>query len=95
MALNYYRVSGLARGLRAEWSIFVADEEGIPRYLVFDARSSETSMDPVDVKTSRSRVEHVRGGERIVTRIGDDAETFTCTITVPGDDAAPIRTTGR
>jgi hypothetical protein len=87
---NYYEVGGIARGLRAEWSVFVADAAGIPRYLVFDARSSELSMDPVDVITPKSTVEHARVGERIVTRIGDDPEALTCLIEMPGGDEAPL-----
>lgn len=86
---NYYEVGGLARGLRAEWSVFVADDAGTPRYLVFDARSSEVSMDPVDIITRPSTVEHARIGDTITTRIGDDPEALRCTIELPEGDRAP------
>ena len=89
LVLNVYRVSGLANGLRAEWSVFVADASGAPRYLVFDARSSQTSMDPVDVITRASPVLHERRGSVIETRIGAGATAFVSTIEVPPGDAAP------
>jgi len=84
---NYYEVGGIATGLRAEWSVFVADSAGIPRYLVFDARTSELSMDPVDIITPKSTVQHARTGSQIVTQVGDDPEALRCTIEMPeGDD---------
>ena len=80
---NYYEVGGIATGLRAEWSVFVADAAGIPRYLVFDARSSDISMDPVDVITPKSTVRHERTGSTITTQVGDDPEALHCTIEMP------------
>ena len=77
LVLNVYRVSGLANGLRAEWSVFVADADGVPRYMVFDARSSKVSMDPVDVITRPSPVKHRREGAVISTRVGEGEVTFT------------------
>ncbi len=88
LALNYYRVSGLGTGLRAEWSIFVADRGGVPRYLVFDACSAEFSVDPVDINTRRAPVEHRRDGDTITTVLGGDPPPYTCTIDVPTD--APL-----
>ncbi len=93
IVLNVYRVSGLAKGMRAEWSLFVGDAEGIPRYMVFDARSSLLSMDAVDVITRKSTVEHVRDGQTISTRVGDGDSAFTSTITIPSGDGAPLVTT--
>ena len=89
LVLNVYRVSGLANGLRAEWSVFVADADGVPRYMVFDARSSKVSMDPVDVITRPSPVKHRREGAVISTRVGEGEATFTATIEMPPGDAAP------
>ncbi len=89
LTVNVYRVSGLANGLRAEWSVFVADASGVPRYLVFDARSSQTSMDPVDIITRASSVIHERRGSVIETRVGTGPTAFECTIDVPPGDAAP------
>ena len=89
LALNVYRVSGLANGIRAEWSVFVADASGVPRYLVFDARSSQTSMDPVDIITRASTVIHERRGSVVETRVGAGLTAFVATIDVPPGDAAP------
>jgi hypothetical protein len=90
LVLNYYRVSGLARGLRAEWSIFVADHEGIPRYMVVDACSNEFSIDPISIKTRRSSVAHRREGNRVTSTVGDSGRSFECTIVIGDDGAAPF-----
>lgn len=83
MTLNVYRVSGLANGIRAEWSVYVHDGDGVPRYMVVDARSSQTSMDPVDVITRASTVIHERAGDTIRTQVGDGSKAFNCTMRVP------------
>lgn len=85
LTLNVYRVSGIANGLRAEWSIYVDTGDGIPRYMVVDARSSQASMDPVDVITKKSRVEHVRDGLTVTTTVGPPEEAFTSTIVLPAE----------
>jgi hypothetical protein len=83
LALNAYRVSGLVNGIRAEWSVFVRDATDTPRYMIVDARSSNTSMDPVSIITKKSTVVHQRDGNVIRTRVGDGATAFTSTITLP------------
>jgi len=89
LTLNVYRVSGITNGLRAEWSIYVADPQtGVPRYLVIDPRSSTRSMDPVDVFTAASRVEHEVTGDELVTHLGDDPSAFTSRITLHPDHHA-------
>ena len=90
ITLNVYRVSGLANGLRAEWSLFVADPSGVARYMVFDARSSQSSMDPIAVMTRASTVVHERRGSVIDTRVGDGATTFVSTINLSVGDEAPL-----
>lgn len=87
MALNVYRVSGITNGRRAEWSVFVSDPDGVPRYLVLDARSSSRSMDPVDLITPRSRVDHARDGNAISMTIGPATAAFRASIDLAG--AAP------
>lgn len=57
LTLNVYRVSGLANGVRAEWSTYIRDAEGIPRYMVVEARDHSGSMDPLDIYTRKTRVE--------------------------------------
>lgn len=85
LTLNVYRVSGITNGLRAEWSVYVRDSEGVPRYLVVDARSSTRSMDPVDVLTKASRVDHARSGDTVTTTVGPDGESFRAVLEVPVD----------
>ena len=80
LALNVYRVSGITNGRRAEWSVFVAEPDGTPRYLVIDARSSSRSMDPVDLFTKASRVDHRRDGDVISTTIGGKGRAFEATV---------------
>lgn len=83
LTLNAYRVSGLANGIRAEWSIFVKDSENIPRYMVVDARSSKRSVDPVSIITPRTVVIHEKKGNEIHTQIGEGDNAFKSTITLP------------
>lgn len=90
LTVNAYRVSGLANGMRAEWSLFVRDANNIPRYMVLDARSSQFSVDPVSIITKASRVVHEQDGNTIHTEIGEGNEAFTSTITLPDD--APLVT---
>lgn len=82
MTINAYRVSGLANGLRAEWSVFIRDAENTPRYLVIDARSSTFSVDPVDIITRASTVIHEQRDEKIHTQIGEGDHAFRSTITL-------------
>lgn len=63
LTLNVYEVTGLASGIRAEWSTYIKDHLGKARYMVLEAESSSTSMDSVDIITRKSRVEHSTAGE--------------------------------
>lgn len=83
MVVNAYRVSGLANGIRAEWSVFVRDTLGVPRYMVIDARSSKRSMDPVSIITPATTVVHEKAGRVIHTQIGDGHDAFRSTINLP------------
>jgi hypothetical protein len=84
LVLNVYRVSGITNGRRAEWSTFVAEPDGTPRYMVIDARSSSRSMDPVDLFTKASRVDHERQGDQIAMTIGGKGAVFRATIDLDG-----------
>jgi hypothetical protein len=90
LTLNVYRVSGLASGLRAEWSIYVADHAGKARYMVVDARSSKGSMDPVSVITRSSRVVHERTADTVFTSIGDGDNKFEATLQLPAGAAGEV-----
>ena len=76
LTLNVYRVSGITRGVRAEWSAYVRDALGKPRYMVIEARSSTLSMDPVEIITRPSRVDHHRDGRRVSTLIASEGDGF-------------------
>ena len=91
LTINAYRVSGLANGLRAEWSVFIQDEKKAPRYLIVDARSSQTSVDPIDIITKASTVIHEKVDGKIHTQIGDGDRAFRSTITLP-DTGTPVTT---
>jgi hypothetical protein len=69
LTLNVYEVTGIARGIRAEWSTYIRDPQGVPRYMVLEAQSSEYSMDPVDVITRKGRVEHSSNTAQITTLV--------------------------
>jgi len=69
LTLNIYQVSGIVRGSRAEWSTYVDDGEGKPRYMVLEARSSSGSMDPVNIVTRADRVDHARKAENLVSTV--------------------------
>lgn len=78
---NIYEVTGLASGQRCEWSTYVLDQQGIPRYMVLEARSSKYSMDPVHVITPKGRVEHSMNKDEIVTTIAsNEGKLFKSTI---------------
>lgn len=47
LSLNVYRVGGITTGLRAEWSTYVDDGTGEPRFMIVRARASEGSLDPL------------------------------------------------
>ncbi len=83
LTLNVYRVSGITNGRRAEWSVYVDDGRGRPRYLVVDARSSGRSMDPVDIITRASRVEHRRDGGLVSLVVGPEGEALEASVPTP------------
>ncbi len=88
LTLNVYRVSGLTNGLRAEWSVYVRDASGKPRYLIVEARSSRPSMDPVELITRASRVEHALAASGLHTCVASDGATFTARLTLPKPEVA-------
>jgi hypothetical protein len=58
LTLNIYRVSGLVNGIRAEWSVYIKDPSGKPRYLVVEAQSDNPSLDSVNLFTGSGEVTH-------------------------------------
>ncbi len=76
LTLNVYEVTGIAVGIRAEWSTYIKDKHGKPRYMVLEAQSSEYSMDPIDVITKKGRVEHTMGKGNIITTVASKDENL-------------------
>jgi hypothetical protein len=70
--LNVYRVSGITNGVRAEFSTYISDEDGVPRYMVVEARDHEGSMDPINIMTKPSRVEQSRDASGMTTILESD-----------------------
>lgn len=81
LTLNIYEVSGIVKGARAEWSTYVSDKDGIPRYMVLEARASEGSLDPVNFFTRADRVEHaMEDGTIRSTVVSSDGGLFSSTL---------------
>lgn len=77
LTLNIYEVSGLVHGPRAEWSTYVTDSEGKPRYMVVEARAAVGSLDPVNMFTKPDRVEHQLSSGRLVSTVAsEDGKLF-------------------
>ncbi|MEZ5246833.1 MAG: hypothetical protein R2707_17190 [Acidimicrobiales bacterium] len=86
LTVNMYRVSGLASGIRAEWSTYVRDADGIPRYLVVDAECEKGTLDPVDGFTVKGHAGYTATGDRLSMFAGADAaHELRCTVTLPAD----------
>ena len=90
VTLNIYRVSGITNGLRAEWSIYVQDPQGKPRYMVAEACTSQHSMDPVDIITRAGKMTHELKEDRVETYVESDHGTlFRASCPLPTDPNAP------
>lgn len=90
LTLNVYRVSGITNGIRAEFSTYISDAAGIPRYMVVEARDHDGSMDPVGILTRPSRVEQTRSKKMMRTVVAsNDKALFTAKATPAVFDKAP------
>jgi hypothetical protein len=80
LTLNIYRVSGLAQGIRAEWSVYIEDHLGTPRYLVLEAQSDSPALDSVNLMTSRTEVTHREDADTLESSaLAADGGRFTAT----------------
>ena len=59
LSLNVYRVSGITTGLRAEWSTYVDDGTGTPRFMIVRARAADGSVDPIGPLAGPEPFQHV------------------------------------
>jgi len=86
LTLNMYRVSGLATGIRAEWSTYVHDADGIPRYIVVDAECEKGTLDSVDLFTVKGHAGYTVDGTRLSLFAGADATCeLRCDVSFPAD----------
>jgi len=86
LTLNVYRVSGLSNGIRAEWSTYISDADGIPRYLVVEAQTEQGTMDPVEIVVRPGRVSYTETDGRLAMTVGSDGDTeFTAELARPTD----------
>ena len=89
LTLNMYRVSGLASGIRAEWSTYVTDTEGVPRYMVVDAECEKGTLDSVDLFTVKGHAGYTAVAGELSMFAGGDASTeLRCDVTLPADAPA-------
>ncbi len=72
LTLNIYQVTGLVQGVRAEWSTYVLDKAGIPRYMVLEARASSRSLEPVKLFTRADCVVHQSRGQSLYSKVTSD-----------------------
>lgn len=91
LTLNMYRVSGLATGIRAEWSTYVHDADGVPRYMVVDAACEKGTLDSVDLFTVSGHAGYIATDGHLSMFAGADASAeLRCAVTLP-PDAEPAR----
>jgi len=82
LTLNIYRVSGLTNGIRAEWSLYIEDPDGRPRYMVVEAQADAGSLDSVDLFTQPAEVTHREEGDTLASvAASDEGGRFESTIT--------------
>jgi hypothetical protein len=94
LTLNVYEVTGLALGIRAEWSTYIYDAQGVARYMVLEAQSSEYSMDPIDIITPKGRVEHCMTETQLDTVVASlEGKLFESTVHF-SDDQRLVRISG-
>lgn len=67
LSLNVYRVSGITNGLRAEWSTYVDDGTGVPRFMIVRARAAEGSIDPIGPLAPPEPFQHALGVDDVIT----------------------------
>ena len=75
LTLNVYRVSGLANGIRAEWSTYVRDPGGVPRYLVVEAQTEKGSIDPVGLITRPGPISYTDADGQLGFEVGSEGGT--------------------
>ncbi len=67
LSLNVYRVSGITTGLRAEWSTYVDDGSGTPRFMIVVARAADGSIDPIGPLAPPEPFSHSLGTNGVIS----------------------------
>lgn len=107
LSVNVYRVSGITTGLRTEWSTYVNDGSGVPRFMIIRARASQGSIDPIGPLAPPEPFTHAVDSEGVIRTAMNRTEVrgsgtvvtsdnlFTSTITLPepstGNYVVPTR----
>ena len=86
LSLNVYRVSGLTTGLRAEWSTYVDDGSGVPRFMIIRARASEGSIDPIGPLALPEPFSHEVGADSVIRTAMNRTEVVQSTPVVTADN---------
>ncbi len=76
LSLNVYKVSGITTGLRAEWSTYVDDGTGVPRFMIIRARADEGSIDPIGPLAYPEPFDHDLASDQIDTQMFKTEENF-------------------
>ena len=66
LSLNVYRVSGITTGKRAEWSTYVDDGSGVPRFMIIRARAADGSIDPIGPVAPAEPFDHSLGADGVI-----------------------------
>jgi hypothetical protein len=66
LSLNVYRVSGITNGLRAEWSTYVDDGSGAPKFMIVRARAADGSIDPIGPLAYPEPFSHAVGADNVI-----------------------------
>jgi hypothetical protein len=91
LTLNMYRVSGLANGIRAEWSLYIKDDLGTPRYLVVEAQADSGSLDSVNLLTRKGEATHTHEDGILESRVvAADGGQFSSRLEAL-EDGTPVR----
>jgi hypothetical protein len=76
LTLNVYEVTGIATGFRAEWSTYVTDHLGTPRYMVLEARTSKPSFDATTLYVGATDVQHFKQDQILTSVVESNSGKF-------------------
>ena len=74
LSLNVYKVSGITTGLRAEWSTYVDDGSGVPRFMIVRARAAQGSIDPIGPLAFPEPFDHTLGTDGVISTAMNQTE---------------------